>query len=45
MKIKVGLFGFGKTGSMVAQEIIKDNICELSWVMRKSPANKPKRPP
>lgn len=37
-KIKVGLFGFGKTGSMIAQEIIKDNICELSWVMRKSPA-------
>lgn len=36
MKIKVGLFGFGKTGSMVAQEIIKDDYCELSWVMRKS---------
>lgn len=40
MKIKVGLFGFGKTGSMVAQEIIKDDFCELSWVMRKSSVHK-----
>lgn len=39
MKMKVGLFGFGKTGSMVAQEIIKDDYCELSWVMRKSSVN------
>ncbi|MDD3365301.1 MAG: dihydrodipicolinate reductase C-terminal domain-containing protein [Syntrophomonas sp.] len=36
MKIKIGMFGFGKTGSVVAQEIIKDEICELSWVLRKS---------
>jgi 4-hydroxy-tetrahydrodipicolinate reductase len=34
--MKVGLFGFGKTGSIVAQEIIKDDIFELSWVMRNS---------
>jgi 4-hydroxy-tetrahydrodipicolinate reductase len=39
MKISVGLFGFGKTGAIVAQEIIKDEMCELKWVMRKSLAN------
>ena len=38
MKIKIGMFGFGKTGSMVAQEIIKDEMCELIWVLRKSRA-------
>ncbi|PKM76118.1 MAG: dihydrodipicolinate reductase [Firmicutes bacterium HGW-Firmicutes-15] len=32
------MFGFGRTGSIVAQEIIKDEICELSWVLRKSMA-------
>ena len=36
MKISVGLFGFGKTGSVVANEIIKDNDCELKWVIRES---------
>ena len=36
MKISVGLFGFGKTGSVVANEIIKDNDCELKWVVRES---------
>lgn len=36
MKIKVGMFGFGRTGSAVVQEIIKDVHCELKWVMRKS---------
>ena len=36
MKISVGLFGFGKTGSVVANEIIKDNECELKWVVRNS---------
>ncbi|PKM77462.1 MAG: dihydrodipicolinate reductase [Firmicutes bacterium HGW-Firmicutes-15] len=30
------MFGFGKTGSVVAEEIIKDEICELRWVLRKS---------
>ncbi|TCX48914.1 dihydrodipicolinate reductase C-terminal domain-containing protein [Dehalobacter sp. 14DCB1] len=39
MKIRVGLFGFGKTGSLVAQEIIKDDMFELRWVVRKSLAN------
>ncbi len=38
MKITIGMFGFGRTGSVVAQEIIKDEICELSWVLRKSTA-------
>ena len=36
MTIKVGMFGFGRTGSVVAQEIIKDEACELLWVMRRS---------
>ena len=36
MKIKIGMFGFGKTGSFVAQEIINDDVCELVWVVRKS---------
>lgn len=34
--ISIGLFGFGKTGSVVASEIIKDPRCELKWVMRQS---------
>lgn len=38
MTIKVGMFGFGRTGSVVAQEIIKDGACELSWVMRRTHA-------
>ena len=36
MKIKIGMFGFGKTGYFVAQEIINDDVCELVWVVRKS---------
>ncbi len=36
MKLTIGLFGFGKTGSVVANEIIKDSGCELKWVIRKS---------
>lgn len=36
--ISIGLFGFGKTGSMVAREIMNDPDCELKWVMRKSGA-------
>lgn len=39
MKISIGLFGFGKTGSVVAGEIIKDTECELKWVFRKSTKN------
>lgn len=36
MKISIGMFGFGKTGSCVAQEIIKDENCQLKWIVRNS---------
>ncbi|RBP39891.1 4-hydroxy-tetrahydrodipicolinate reductase [Garciella nitratireducens] len=39
MKIKVGMFGFGKTGTFVAKEILKDPECELKWIIRKSKKN------
>ena len=39
MKITVGMFGFGKTGSCVAKELLKDDVCELKWVIRKSEKN------
>jgi len=39
MTIKVGLFGFGKTGKVVAEEIIKDPECRLEWIIRKSRMN------
>ena len=39
MNISVGIFGFGKAGSCVAQEILKDDVCELKWVIRKSKRN------
>lgn len=39
MAIDIGLFGFGKTGHIVAQEIIDDIDCNLRWVMRKSKAS------
>ena len=39
MKLSIGLFGFGRTGSLVANEIIKDEDCELNWVLRKSTKN------
>jgi 4-hydroxy-tetrahydrodipicolinate reductase len=35
-KIKIGLFGFGRTGQVVANEFIKDNHFDLCWVVRKS---------
>lgn len=34
--MKVGLFGFGRTGRLVADEIIRDPDCSLVWVVRKS---------
>ena len=34
--IRVGLIGFGKTGKIVAEEIIRDSSCTLSWVLRKT---------
>lgn len=36
MSIKVGLMGFGKTGAIVAKEVIKSSCLSLSWVCRKS---------
>lgn len=34
--MKIGLFGFGRTGRVVAEEIIKNTGCELVWVVRKT---------
>ncbi len=34
--IRIGLFGFGKTGRMVAKELLNDSEIELVWVMRRS---------
>lgn len=34
--LKVGLFGFGRTGKLVADEIIRDHNCTLQWVVRKT---------
>lgn len=34
MSIKIGLLGFGRTGSLVAKEIVNDLELELSWVCR-----------
>lgn len=36
MKLRVGLFGFGRTGSIVAKEIVSDKDLSLEWVCRKS---------
>ncbi len=36
MEITVGVFGFGKTGKNVSNEILKDDVCKLEWVIRKS---------
>ncbi len=35
-KIKIGLFGFGKTGRFVAQEIMQDKKVDFAWIVRKS---------
>lgn len=35
-KLTVGLFGFGRTGSVVARELIKEPSIELCWVLRKT---------
>lgn len=36
MKIRIGLIGFGRTGSIVAREIVSDPSLSLEWVCRKS---------
>lgn len=35
-RIKVGLFGFGNTGRMVADEFYKDGLFDLKWVVRRT---------
>lgn len=35
-RIKVGLFGFGNTGRMVADEFYKDGLFDLEWVVRRT---------
>ncbi|MBP2643354.1 MAG: Dihydrodipicolinate reductase [Firmicutes bacterium] len=35
-KTKIGIFGFGKTGKIVANEFLKDSLFSLRWVVRKS---------
>jgi len=34
-RIKIGMFGFGRTGRLVAAEFIKDDKFHLEWVVRK----------
>ena len=34
--MKVGLIGYGKTGKLVAEEILKDKSLTLEWVLKKS---------
>ncbi|HEY5304020.1 MAG TPA: dihydrodipicolinate reductase C-terminal domain-containing protein [Acidimicrobiales bacterium] len=34
--MRIGLFGFGKTGRSVARSILSDSDCSLEWVVRKS---------
>ncbi len=34
--IRIGIFGFGKTGKLVTDEFIKDSNFEVVWVIRKS---------
>ena len=35
-KIRIGLFGFGRTGKIVANEYLKDSAFSLEWVVRKT---------
>ncbi|MCK4905022.1 dihydrodipicolinate reductase [bacterium] len=41
-KIRIGLFGFGRTGKIVANEFLQDSNFSLEWVVRKTPRNKHK---
>jgi 4-hydroxy-tetrahydrodipicolinate reductase len=34
--LKIGFFGFGKTGQEVIKEFFKEDLFEVSWVVRKS---------
>jgi 4-hydroxy-tetrahydrodipicolinate reductase len=35
-KLRIGLLGFGRTGRLAADEIIRDESCRLVWVVRRS---------
>ena len=35
-RIRIGLFGFGKTGRLVAEEFFQDGQFDLEWVVRKT---------
>lgn len=35
-KIRIGIFGFGKTGKVIAHEFLNDSQFSLVWVVRKS---------
>lgn len=35
-KVRIGLFGFGKTGKMIASEFLNDSQFVLAWVVRNS---------
>ncbi|MFN3455476.1 MAG: hypothetical protein ACK41T_10995 [Pseudobdellovibrio sp.] len=35
MSIRVGLLGFGRTGSVVAKELVNDPSLSLEWVCRR----------
>lgn len=35
-RLRVGLFGFGRTGQLVAREVLADPALELAWVVRRS---------
>lgn len=36
MKIKIGLIGFGRTGSIVAKELVSDPALSLEWVCKRT---------
>jgi len=36
LEITIGMFGFGKTGAIVAKEVLKDEQCVLKWIIRKT---------
>lgn len=35
-RLRIGLFGFGRTGQLVAREILNDPALELAWVVRRT---------
>lgn len=35
-RVKIGIFGFGKTGRIVVDEFFKDSLFDLEWVVRRT---------